>query len=182
MGMLEDLRARVEAAEAAAKAAELTDDEKELARLVEREREAKEAAAAADAVRRANDLAVRLAAAQDTAGGRYLVDGIDLVKCFKLAKSPDPKKLPGGGVIIVREPAPEAYHAFTRGIELKKADHGPLFTELVCGSLIDPDPDSPAGAALRAFCERYPGAAIGAGDVVAKMGGSRIEADKRGRT
>lgn len=182
MGMLEDLRARVEAAETAAKARELSDEEKEIARLVEREREAKEAAAAADVVRRTNDLAMRRAAAEAKAEGRYLVAGIDLIKLFPLGNAPPAEKLPGRGVIIIREPSPEAYNRFTSEIELKRQAHGVLFADLLCGCLEDPSPESPEGAALVAFCARYPGAAIGAGDVASKLGGARVQADKRGRT
>jgi len=179
---IEELRQRVLQREAEAKAAEPTNEEKDIAALVEREREATEALAAADALRRSNDLALRLAAAETAAAGRYLVAGIDLVKLFPLGRAPDSKKLPGRGVIIVREPEPAAYNRFTREVEAKQKDHGPLFADLLCGCLIDPDPESPEGDRLVEFSARYPGAAIGAGDTVAKLGGARTQADKRGRT
>lgn len=182
MSRLEEMKARAEAARAAAAAAALTDDEKEIALYAEQEREAKQELAAAAAVRRAGRLSEKLAAAEAKAGGQYLVAPVDLVALFQLGIAPPEDKLPGAGALIVREPSREAYNKFLREGEAKRLDHGPLFTEFVCGALEDPAPTPENVTLLRAFCERYVGAAIGIGDVVAKLGGARQEAAKRGRT
>ncbi len=178
---IEELRARVAEQQAKAKAAALTDEEQEMASLFEQEKEASESMAAAEATRRANDMALRLAVAEREAGGRYLVAGVDLVKLFPVGKAPPVEKLPGKGVIVVRDPKPESYDAFTREIEAKIKPHSALYTDLLCGCSIDPKPESNDALLLRTFCERYPGASIGAGDVAAKLGGARTQADKRGR-
>ena len=182
MGRLEEMKARAEAAQAAAKAAELTEEDKQVAVYAEQEREAKEQEAAARAVRRSNRLAERLAAAEAKAGGEYLVAGVDVVSLFRLGIAPPEEKLPGNGVIIVREPGDEAYNKFLREGELHRLAHGPLFAEFVVGALEDPPPTPENVTLLRAFCIRYVGAAVGIGDVVAKLGGAKQEAAKRGRT
>lgn len=188
MSAIEEMRARVAAAQQAAKAAELTDEEREMSSLVEQEREAKEARAAADASRRATDLALRVAKAEARAGGRYLVAGIDLVKLFPLGTAPPVEKLPGRGVIVVRDPERDLYDRFTREVEAKVQAHSALFTELACGCLVDerdaPKDDEERATAvtlLDAFCKRFPGAAVGIGDVCAKLGGAKVAQDKRGR-
>lgn len=182
MTRLEEMKARLAAAQADAVAATLNDEEKELAALAEQEREAKQEAAAARTARRAIRLADMLAAAEVKAGGRYLVAAIDLVGLFRLGIAPPEEKLPGAGCIIVQEPAPAAYNKFLREGEAHRLDHGPLFTEFVCGALEDPQPTPENVTLLRVFCQRYVGAAVGIGDVVAKLGGAKQEAAKRGRT
>jgi hypothetical protein len=182
------MRARLAAAQAEASTAALSEEEKELAGLAEQEREAKQEAAAARTARRTIRLADMLAKAEAKAGGRYLVAAIDIVGLFRLGIAPAEEKLPGGGCIIVREPAPEAYNKFTREGEAHRLDHGPLFTDFICGAgsapscLEDPPPTPENVTLLRGFCERYVGAAIGIGDVIAKLGGAKQEAAKRGRT
>lgn len=182
MTRLEEMKARAAAAQAEAAAAALSDEEKELASYAEQERDAKQEAAAARTVRRTIRLADMLAKAEAKAAGKYLVAAVDIVGLFRLGVAPPEDKLPGGGCIIVREPDRDAYNKFLREGEAKAQDHGPLFTELVCPTLEDPPPTPENVTLLRAFCERYVGAAIGIGDVVAKLGGAKQEAAKRGRT
>lgn len=189
MGYMDDLRARVKVAQDAAKAAELTDEEREASLLVEQEREAKEQAAELRAKRRGIMLASRLAAAKARAGG-LLVDAIDLVKCFPLG-SVEPEleaKMPGRGVILVREPGDEVYARFVREYEANRAQIVEIFTELLCSCLLDereqPKDDEARAVevqTLRSFCQRYGGAATKAGNVAAGLGGLRAERTKRGR-
>ena len=169
--------------EAAARLAELTPEEQRIAAALARKAAAAEAMAAAARTRRGTALATREAAARVKAAGRYLVKGIDLVDLFQLGAAPDAAKVPGDGVVIVRSPLPERLKAFQTEAEHKARPLADIFADLLCDSVIDPDPSQPAnGAKLRAFCDAYPGAAIGAGDVVAKLGGSKAQADKRGRS
>lgn len=178
---LETLRRAAEEAEAKAKAKALNSDEAEESAYHERIAKANEEAAAADRIRRANDGKAREMAAETTAAGRYLVAAVDLVECFSLGKAPPVEKLPTGGVIIVRSPEPEASDTFTREYEHKKRPLSDIFADLLCASVVDPKPDSPDGAKLRAFCDAFKDAAIDAGATVRKLGGAKAREDKRGR-
>lgn len=186
---IDELRQKAAAAKAKAKAAELTDEERERAALLASIREDEEAEAAAQIARLDGVMVQRVGAARARANGQYLVDGVNLLRLFPLGSAPGPvSKLPGGGVLVLRDPG-EAYDAFTREIEAKQKPHAAIFTDLLCTCLVDErdkpqDDDERAAAAilLRAFCERYKGAAVAAGDVAAKLGGARAQADKRGRT
>lgn len=176
------LQARAQLAEAAAKSKELSADEKLEAEFLAREARAREDMAAADKVRRENLLADREAAARIAANGAYLVKGIDLVALFPFGEAPPITAFPTGGVVVVRSPYPEAMNAFYREGEHRKSPVAALYTVLLCDSTIDPEKDNPVEhGKLRMLCENYPPLAIAAGDVVAKLGGSKVEADKRGR-
>lgn len=190
MSYIEDLKARVKAAQEAAKAAELSEEEREAALLVEQEREAQEQAAELRGKRRGIMLASRLAAAKTRAAGAYLLEAIDLVKCFPLG-SVDPEleaRMPGKGVILVREPEPDVYARFVREYEANKAQVPELMTEILCSCLID-ERESPKDdehravevQLLRSFCQRYGGAATKAGGAAAELGGLRNTKTKRGR-
>jgi hypothetical protein len=176
------LEAQVTAEEAAATAAELSEDERRAAELVARLNKAREDKAAADKTRRASDLTVREATARGVAGPRYLVRGIDLVDFFPLGTAPAPAQLPTGGVIIVRSPEPDRLNDAVSDIEHKRRPLGTILADLLCASVVDPDgADSAIGAAIRAFCDAYPGAATQAGDAVLQLGGMKSRSDKRGR-
>ncbi|MGE5200997.1 MAG: hypothetical protein ACM3O6_02920 [Acidobacteriota bacterium] len=192
---LEEMRARVAAAKAAAKAAELTPDEIEMAALAGEEREAKAAAWTSNATRLDTDMTMRLAAAEARAAGRYLVGAVNVLRCFPVGTLMDIDALPGKGVVILREPTAEAFHTATREGEAKVQPHGVIYAALLCGSggqppcLLDeraePKEDGPwvdAVTRLHAFCARYPGAAVVIGDAAMGLGGARAKADKRGRT
>ena len=178
---LDELQKVAELAEARAKDRALKPEEAAVAALHERIARAAEDEAAADAVRRGNDGKAREAAAAAKLGSRALVLAIDLVAFFPLGKAPPPEDMPGRGVIIVRDPPADATDAFNREVEAKKRGLASIFADLLCACLVDPDPDTPAGTTVRVFVERYPNVAIGAGDKANKLGGSKAEADKRGR-
>jgi hypothetical protein len=56
-----------------------------------------------------------------------------------------------------------------------------ILTDLLLDCVVDPDPQEPGtGALLRAFCDRYGGAALTAGHEVYNLGGGKVQADKRG--
>jgi hypothetical protein len=94
---LEEMRARVAAATAAAKAAELTPDEIELAALATEEREAKAAEWTSAATRIDTELTMRLAVAEARAAGRYLVGAVNVLRCFPVGTKMDAEVLPGRG-------------------------------------------------------------------------------------
>ena len=191
---LEEMRARVTAAKAAAKAAELTPEEVELAALATEEREAKAAEWTASATRLDTELTMRLAAAEVRAAGRYLVGAVNVLRCFPVGTRIDVDALPGRGVLVLREPTAEAFHTATRENEAKVQPHGVIYAQLLCGSCgqppcllderADPKDDGEwanAVTRLNAFCARYPGAALIIGDAAMGLGGARAKADKRGR-
>lgn len=168
--------------EAAARAEALTPDEQRQAGVLARLAKAREERAAAARVRRANDLGTREAKARGVVPAGVLVKGIDLYELFPLGEAPPAEHFPGAGVIIVRSPIADRLKSFHAETEHKKRPLADIFTDLICDSLVDPDPAKEgAGAKVRAFFETYPGAAIGAGDMVAKLGGSKAAVDKRGR-
>lgn len=182
LSFIEQLEADALAEELAAKKLELSEGEQRTAAAVARLQKAREEKAAAEKTRRGIDLATRERAARSIAGTRYLVKGVDLVDLFPLGAAPDVSQLPGGGVIIVRSPEPARLKSFHTEVEHKARPVADIYGDLLCESVVDPNPQDPAhGAKLRAFIDAYPGAAIGAGDHVAKLGGSKSAADKRGR-
>lgn len=180
---IEELQAEVLAAEAEARASALTEEEAAEFALLARRQEAKEALAAAARARRAGRLVAAERAARGRVPARVLVKGVDLVDLFPLGVAPDEKALPGEGVIVVRSATPEALKTFHREAEAKEKPLADLYADMLCECTVEPDvaKDQNAGALLRAFCEAYPGAAIGAGEVAVRLGGSKIKADKRGR-
>jgi hypothetical protein len=181
---IEALEKEAAAEEAAAALVTLSDDDRRIAAAFARKAKAREDKAAVEKARRANDLNLRLTAARAFAAPGVLLAGIDLVDLFPLGEAPDASLLPGKGVIIVRDP-PHGLGGFHREIEHKKRDVWEVYADLLCApeTVMDPDlkkhPEE--GMKLRGFCDRYNGAAIGAGDIVAKLGGSKAQADKRGR-
>lgn len=180
---IEALEAEAAAEEAAASAVKLSEDEQRAAAAIARFAKAREERAAAEKSRRGLDLAAREKRAR-AAYPKQLVKGVDLVDLFPLGSSPSAEQLPGGGVIVVRSPDPQRLKSFHTEVEHKARPVADIYADLLCESTVDPDPqkDAAAGVLLRAFCDAYPGAAIGAGDVVAKLGGSKAQADKRGRS
>lgn len=173
--------------EAAAEKVKLSDEERRVQAAISRRDKAREERSAAERERRALDLAGREAAARKLVGKGVLVKGVDLLALFPLGEEPAKDLVPGNGVIIVRSPppgkGPGTMAEFNREYEHRKQEVEDLYTTLLTENTIDPDvkKDQGEGAKLLAFCEHYPNAAIGAGDVVAKLGGARIRADKRGR-
>ncbi len=178
------LKARADAAEARATATALSAEEQEIESTLAREANAIEKAAAAAKTRRGFDLAERETAARDKAPRGVLVKGIDLFDFFQFGEAPDPALMPGGGVIVVRSPEPARFMASQTEFEHKKRAIASIFADLLCEHTVFPDvaKDAAEGMKLRAFCDAYPGAATAGGDVVAKLGGSKAQADKRGRS
>lgn len=179
---IEALEKEAAAEEEQASAAKLTPDEERAVTAIARRDKAREERAANEAARREIDMTARVAVAKAAIGSRAMVKGIDLVSLFPLGEAPPMAQLPGNGVIVVRSPEAARMKAFHAEAEAKKRPLADLFSDIVIESTIDPDPKDPTqGMKLRAFCDAYPGAAIGAGDQVAKLGGSKAQADKRGR-
>lgn len=181
---IEALEREAAAEEAAAAKVVLSEEDKRIAAALARRTKAREDRAAVEKQKRQNDMGLRLAAARAAAAPGVLLAGVDLVDLFPLGEAPDAATMPGKGVIIVRDPV-NGLGAFHRDIEHKKKDVWEVYTELLCtpGNVVDPDieKDAEEGMRLRRFCERYNGVGVGAGDVVAKLGGSKAQADKRGR-
>lgn len=181
---IDQLEAEAATEEAAAAQVTLSDDDKRIAAAFARKAKAREDRAAVEKTKRQNELAIQEAAARAKAPKGVLVKGVDLVDLFPLGEAPPAELMPGNGVLIVRDPV-NGLGGFHREIEHKKKDVWEVYTELLChpGNVLYPDvqKDDAEGMKLRQFCERYNGAAIGAGDVVAKLGGSKAQADKRGR-
>ena len=177
------LLAEAEAEEAAAKAVELSEEEKAAHEVLTRRAKAREEKAAAELARREVDAGVREALARKAAGGRYLVRAIDVVSFFPFGEAPPAEQLPSGGVIVVRSPTKEASAEMTRETDAKKRAIEPILTDLLLKSIVDPDPaDIEASAILRPFFEAYPGAAANAANIVLELGGLKMKADKRGRS
>jgi len=183
MSRIEELKAEEAKAKAAAAVAALSEEEAEEAALLVRIAEAQAEAAAAAKTRRGIDLAARERAARAKVSPRVLVRGIDLLDLFPLGHAPDAEALPGKGVIVVRSAPAEVLRTFHREAEAKERSLADIYADVLCASTIDPDEkDLVEGALLRAFCEAYPGAAIGGGEIAVRLGGSKIKADKRGRS
>lgn len=177
------LLAEAEAAEAAEKAAELSEEQKAAHIALERRAKAREGEAAKKKAAREVDGGTREAEARKAAGGRYLVRAIDLVDFFPFGEAPSDDRLPTGGVIVVRSPLPEKQAAVSREMEAKKRPVEDILRDLVIESTVDPVPlDVEAGALLSAFFGAYPGAGANAGNIVLELGGLRQKADKRGRS
>lgn len=151
-----DLQARRDAAQARAAAAALTQDEKDEAALIVEEAEALAAARLDEAKRRAI-VGKRLEVeARAESGGAYTVEFFDL---GKLLPDTDPAKLPGRGVLVIRNHTTLSKRAFDRDVEHKTGEGakpiGEIFAELVAANVVRPrfDPDKGEGVAFRAFLE-----------------------------
>jgi hypothetical protein len=181
---IEALEREAAAEEEAAGKVKLSEEDKRIAAAFAKKAKAREERAAVEKQRRANDLNLRLAAARASVEPGVLLAGVDLVDLFPLGEAPDAGLLPGRGVLIVRDPV-NGLGGFHREIEHKKKDVWEVYADLLCtpGNVVDPDieKDPTEGMKLRGACDRYNGMAIGAGDIVAKLGGSKAQADKRGR-
>lgn len=178
---IEDLERQATEAEAAATAVALSEEERRRAQAVARIEKAREAKAEAEKARRDFVRVTREQDARATAGGKYLVRGIDLVALFPAGVSPPNDQLPGGGVLIIRSPERTRLNAANADIEHKRKPMTDILTELLLECVLDPDPKvAGEGARLRAFCEAYGGAATLAGDECYKLGGGKAQADKRG--
>ena len=178
---LADLKKKREAAEADAKASELTDDEKAIADELEGLRRAEENKAAADRARRMIDLEDRVMRARATMPTSITIKGLDLVDFFPLGCAPPADKLPNGGVIVIRAPEPDAIDAASAEIELKRRPLSSILGDMLCACVIDPPAEHAEAAKLSAFVAAYRGAATNAGDEVYKLGGMKAQAIKRGR-
>lgn len=187
MTRLEELKAEAEAAQAESAASALTPEETEEAGWLAKSAAAREDKAANDRTRRMLDGKAREKIAVAAAAGKYLVRAVDIIDLFPVdVKAPDPKTLPGNGVIIVRSPPTQPRDMlgdFFREIEHKQRSMPEIYADLVVASTVDPDvaKDDVKGAVLRAFCEAYSGACIKVGDQVSELGGLRSKSDKRGR-
>lgn len=175
---LKALQAEAEAEEAAAKVVELSDVEKEAHAYLERRAKAKEDRAAAEQKRREVDAGGRELVAEKAAAGRYLVRAVDVVSFFPFGQAPPADRLPGGGVIVVRNPTPQRQEAMTREVEAKKKTMDAILVDLAIDCTIDPTDDP----LVRTFFEAYPGAGTMAANVALELGGMRQKADKRGRS
>lgn len=182
MTRIEALRAKLAEEKKIAEARALTPDEREEADLLAGIEAAREEAAAADAARRAADMAARVDVARAKAAGDYLVAGVDVVRLFPLGSAPPAEQLPGKGVIVVRSPKPEAVDRLNRDFEAKIKPLAAMMIELLCESVVDPDPASTEGITLRGFSERYPEAAAQAANKARELGGAKVAQDKRGRS
>lgn len=180
---LKALEAETAALEDAASGAALTEEEKAAVAILERRQKALETKAAEDKARRMIDMATRERAAKSRVAAGVLVKAVDLVALFEVGYVPAAELLPGGGVVVVRSPVPARMDQFYADLEHKKRTLPAIYGDLLCEHVIDPDTAKDLGAAatLRAFCDNYQPAAIAAGDEVAKLGGSKLKADKRGR-
>lgn len=177
---IEALEALADAEEAQAKAVALSPLEARKQAVFIRRAKAREDTAAANKARRNIDMQERLALQRAKGGKSVLFAGIDLFDLFPLGEAPDVSLMPGGGVIIAR--SPESLGGFHREVEHKKRDLWEIHADLCCSNTVDPPTAGPEGAKLRAFFDHFNGAALGAGDIVAKLGGSKAQADKRGRS
>lgn len=175
---LKALQALAETEEAAAKGVELTDDEKAAHAFLERAAKAKEDRAVVEQKRREVDGGARELVARATAAGRYLVRAVDLVSFFPFGEAPSADRLPGGGVIIVRNPTPERQQAMTREVETKKKTMDEILVDLAIDCTIDPVNDP----LVRPFFEAFSGAGTNTANVVLELGGLKQKADKRGRS
>lgn len=179
---IEALRKRTEEAEAKAKAATLTDEEQQIADLLEREKKATEDAALAARKRRALEVYEREEAARASLPPGVLVKGLDLTDFFDLGRAPDPAVMPGRGVIVVRSPDAEGYDAAAAEIEHKKRSLSLILVDLLKKNMVYPDIEKdPEGGVFLAFCDGFRPAATSAGDEVYKLGGMRAQVAKRGR-
>lgn len=170
--------------EAEAKGAALTPEEEAMVAARDRAQAAREAKAAALTLKRANDLAMRVRAAEVAASGKYSVVGVDLVGLFPLGKAPPADQLPPGGVIVIRDAAPmegdlivEMEHKNVVGA--KRIDQ--MMIKIAGESVVDPDTTGEHGVLLGGFFKRYPAAAIHVAGEARRLGGAKVREAKRGR-
>ena len=178
---LEALRAQRLAAEAEARAAELTQEERDEQVELDAIATAKEDKAAAETVRRSIKLASRVDVAKTKAGTAYLVAGVDVVACFPLGDAPPGEQLPPDGVVVVRNPTPKESDDFAREIEAKKKNVSAIAVELAVACTVDPSGEGAEGVRLRGFYEKFPEAAGAVAMRARDLGGAKSAADKRGR-
>lgn len=183
MTRIEELEAEAAAEEAAMRAEALTEEQHREVAALQRRQEAREERAANLKKKRALDLAVKEREARTRVPPSTLLKGIDLLDLFPLGESPPVEKLPGNGLIVVRHAPQEVLAAFHREAEAKTKSLVEIYTEVLVASCIDPDSRSDATVAthMRAFCEAFGGAAVGAGEIAVRLGGAKLKADKRGR-
>jgi len=165
-------------------AATLTPGQADLFAALAEEKEALEAEAAEQAKVRAIVMVDRVDAAREKAAAAptpYLVEGVDLVGLFPLGKSPPPASLPGGGVIVIRNPEQAATDAFVREAEAKQKHASKMAIDLACACTVDPSPDGASGIEVRGFFERYQEAAGTVAQRARELGGARAREAKRGQ-
>ena len=177
---IEELKARRDAARAAAEAKALSDAEREEKQLLDEEAAHLETAAAADASRREMDGARRADAAR-AKFPRALLQAIDLVALFPIGNAPAEEQIPGAGVVVIRNPSPDALDRANAEIEQKKKTFSAIAIELVCASVVDPDPNGSEGIVVRGFFDAYPDAAVKVAGRARALGGAKADEDKRGR-
>lgn len=182
---IEALEAEAAAEEQAANAASLSEEQQRAADAIARRNKAREERGAKEKAVRSVDLFAREKKVKTALGPTVLVKGIDLIDLFPLGDAPPLAQIPGGGILIVRFNS-EAMQTWYTEAEAKVRSMPTLYADLLAACAVNEenptkDLEPAAGVLLRRFCEAYPSAAIGAGDVVAKMGGSKLKADKRGR-
>ncbi len=180
---LEELRQAAAKAKARREAAALSEEEKERAKLLAELAEAEAEALADEKARRELQGKALEAEARKKSGGKYLVRFVDLA--FLLPEA-DPSTLPGGGVLVVRSPPTHPVNAldnFYREVEAKSRALPDVYADLVCESVVYPDPAGAEGSKLRAFFESSlgRGTVTVVGDQVTDLGGVRGKAIKRGR-
>lgn len=182
---IEALEAEAIAEEAAAARATLSEETQRAADAIARRQKAREERGAKEKAERSVDLARREKKVRTVLGPSVLVKGIDLIDLFPLGEAPPLAQIPGGGILIVRFNS-EAMQTWYTEAEAKVRSMPTLYADLLASCAVNEDNptkdlEPAAGVLLRRFCEAYPSASIGAGDIVAKMGGSKLKADKRGR-
>lgn len=175
MSKLDDIRAQIEA-EA------LSDAERAEVERIKAEQDAIADLARLRASKRALALAARVEQAQTTAAGAYRVEGVDLVGLFPLGKAPPLESFPSGGVVVVRNPAPETVKRLAKEVEHKAQgrDLHALLLDVLVASTVDPARNTPDHVTLQAWGAAHPEAASVAAGVVRKMGGAKLAEDKRG--
>jgi hypothetical protein len=183
MVRIEELEAEAAAEETAARAEALTDIETRVAAALERRQAAREERAAAKKKRRVIELEGKEREARAKVPAGTLVKGVDLLDLFPLGEAPPEEKLPGNGLIVLRHAPQDVLRAFHREAEAKQKDLVDIYADVLVACCVEPDArgDATTATHVRAFCDAFGGAAIGAGDIAVKLGGSKQKAEKRGR-
>lgn len=183
MTRIEELEAQAAAEEAAARAEALTEEEAREVAALERVQSARVERAASLRKRRAVVLNAKEQEVQARMPANTLVKGIDLLDLFPLGEAPPEEKLPGKGLIVVRHAPQDLLKTFHREVEAKQKDLVDIYADVLVACCVEPDArtDVTAATHVRAFCEAFGGAAIGAGEIAVRLGGSKQKADKRGR-
>lgn len=164
-----DLKAKLEAAKAAAEAAKaaISPEDAEEIKLRAEIAGFDEAKAEADREARKLDLDRREDAARAKLGSSVLVRGVDLEA-----------STPGAGTFVLRTPSMQAWNAFRKGIGDAHADHGAVYRNFAIASIHDHNGvaadwmrDDAAGAKLSAVLAAYPAIAVTISNVGGELAG-----------